>query len=117
MLAHGGVLAQQFYSPKRVRKIALDHHDAGLDPVDVAIMDLAEKVAVDATSITEADVDRLREHGLSDDEIVSVVAAAAARCFFSKALDGPGIQADASYRSVEPDLREALVVGRPIESR
>jgi len=114
MLAHGGVLARDFYSPDDVRKIAVDHRSAGLEPVDVAVMDLAEKVAADATSVTEADVDRLRELGLSDDEIVSVVAAAAARCFFSNALDALGVQADASYSSVEPALREALVVGRPI---
>jgi alkylhydroperoxidase family enzyme len=80
-------------------------------------MDLAEKVADDATSVTEADVERLRAFGLSDADIVSVVAAAAARCFFSKALDALGVQPDAAYESVEPELREVLVVGRPIESR
>jgi hypothetical protein len=36
--------------------------------VDVAVMDLAEKVAEDATSVTEGDVDRLRGAGLSDAE-------------------------------------------------
>jgi uncharacterized peroxidase-related enzyme len=117
MLAHGGVLARDFFEPERVREIALDHHDAGLDAVDVAVMDLAEKIAADASGVTDEDVGRLRELGLSDAEIVSVVSAAAARCFFSKALDALGVQPDASYASVEPDLREALVVGRPIAAR
>jgi hypothetical protein len=80
-------------------------------------MDLAEKVAADATSVTEEDVDRLRELGLDDGEIVSVVSAAAARCFFSKALDALGVQPDAAYAELDPSLREALVVGRPIASR
>lgn len=114
LLAHGGVLARDFYDPDRVREIVVDHRSAGLDPVDVAIMDLAEKVATDATSVTAEDVDRLRSHGLDDGEIVSVVAAAAARCFFSKALDALGVQPDAAYATVEPGLRAALVVGRPI---
>jgi uncharacterized peroxidase-related enzyme len=117
MLAHGGVLADKFVEPDELRRIALDHRAAGLDRVDVAVMDLAEKVAADATSITDEDVGRLRELGLDDGEIVSVVCAAAARCFFSKALDALGVQPDASYASVEPDLREALVVGRPIAAR
>ena len=68
-------------------------------------------------SVTEEDADRLRELGLSDAEIVSVVSAAAARCFFSKALDGLGVQPDAAYAELDPGLREALVVGRPIASR
>ena len=80
-------------------------------------MAFVELVAADATSVTEEDVDRLRSFGLDDGEIVSVVAAAAARCFFSKSLDALGVQPDASYVSVEPELREALVVGRPIASR
>jgi hypothetical protein len=49
-----------------------------------------------------------------DDEIFDVAAAAAARCFFSKLIDAMGAQADTAYNALEPDLREALTVGRPI---
>jgi alkylhydroperoxidase family enzyme len=41
-LAHGTVLLEQFGEP--LREIALDHRSAGLDEVDVAVMDLAERV-------------------------------------------------------------------------
>jgi uncharacterized peroxidase-related enzyme len=111
-LAHGSVLAERFGEP--VREIALDHRSAGLDEVDVAVMDLAERVADDATSITDGDLQRLRDLGLSDTDVMDVVLAAAARCFFSKTLDGLGVQPDARYRDIEPELRDALVVGRPI---
>jgi alkylhydroperoxidase family enzyme len=74
----------------------------------------AEKVAADATSVTQEDVDRLRGLGLSDGEIFDVVLAAALRAFFTKALDAAGVEPDAGYRELEPELREALVVGRPI---
>jgi hypothetical protein len=43
-----------------------------------------------------------------------VILAAAARCFFSKTLDGLGVRPDASYHEMEPLLRDTLVVGRPI---
>lgn len=111
-LAHGRVLLERFQAP--VREIAIDHHTAGLDAVDVAVMDLAEKVVADATSISEADLQRLRDLGLRDEEIMDVVLAAAARCFFSKTLDALDVRPDAQYRELAEPLRAALVVGRPI---
>jgi uncharacterized peroxidase-related enzyme len=115
MLAHGSVLTNRFLEPDALRAIVADHRNSSLDEVDVAVMDLAEKVADDATAVTQADVDRLRAVGLTDPEILDVILAAAARCFFSKVLDGVGAQPDHQYEAkVEPQLREALVVGRPI---
>ena len=111
-LAHGSVLRDRFGEP--VREIALDHRAAGLDELDVAVMDLAERVVEDATSIADADLQRLRDLGLSEAEIMDVVLAAAARCFFSKTLDALGVLPDASYSELEPELREVLVVGLPI---
>jgi alkylhydroperoxidase family enzyme len=111
-LAHGEVLLGL---GEPVREIALDHRAAGLDEVDVAIMDLADRVVDDATSISDADLQRLRDLGLSEAEIKDVVLAAAARCFWSKALDALDVRADASYRELEPELLDALVVGRPID--
>jgi len=111
-LAHGKVLVEQFAEP--VREIALDRRSAGLDEVDLAVMDLAEQVVDDASAIDDADLERLRDLGLTDAEIMDVVLTAAARCFFSKTLDGIGVRPDARYRELEPELREVLVVGRPI---
>ncbi len=111
-LAHGVVLQERFEAP--VVEIARDHRAAGLDEVDVAVMDLSERVVDDATSVSDTDLQSLRELGLSESEIMDVVLAAAARCFFSKTLDALGVLPDASYRDLDADLREALVVGRPI---
>ena len=111
-LAHGTVLAERFGEP--VAQIAADHRAAGLSDTDVAVMDLAERVADDASSIGEADLRRLRDLGLAHEDIMDVVLAAAARCFFSKTLDALGVLADASYGELEPAIRDALVVGRPI---
>jgi uncharacterized peroxidase-related enzyme len=114
MLAHGSVLREHFVDDGTLRTLVTDHRLAGLDERDVAVMDFAQKVVDDATSVSEADVEQLREAGLADDEIFDVVLAAAARCFFSKTLDALGVQADARYRELEPELRDALTVGRPI---
>lgn len=110
------MLTDRFYEPSALRDIAADHRSAGLNEVDVAMMDLAGKVAEDATSVTQADVQRLRGLALSDAEILDVVLASAARCLFSKTLDALGVEADAALAEFEPGLREVLTVGRPIAS-
>jgi alkylhydroperoxidase family enzyme len=91
-----------------------DYRSAVLEPADIAVMDLADKVAHDATSVGPEDVERLRTLGLTDGEILDVVLAAAARCFFSKVLDAVCAEPDHGYSELEPGLRDALTVGRPI---
>ncbi len=110
-LQHGKVLAEQFLSFEEVPGLP-----EGLDEADRAVMELAEKVVDDATSVTEADIDRLRALGLSDAEILDVVLAAAVRCFFSKTLDALGVVPDAAYADLPSEFREGLTVGRPIET-
>jgi uncharacterized peroxidase-related enzyme len=111
-LAHGKVLLERFGEP--VRAIAVDRRSAGLSELDIAVMDLAESVVDDATSIGDDERQRLRALGLSDGDIMDVVLAASARCFFSKTLDALGVRPDAAYRELDPGLQDALVVGRPI---
>jgi alkylhydroperoxidase family enzyme len=98
-----------------VRDVALGVAVDALDETDRAVMELADKVVTDATSVSHADVDRLRSLGLTDSEIFEVVVAAAARCFFSKTLDALGVEPDRAYLELDPDMREALTVGRRIE--
>ena len=112
-LAHGSVLASRFMPEEQLLDIVADHRHAGLDEVDVAVMDLAEKVAGDATLVSQEDVDRLRSLGLSDRDILDIVAAAAMRCFFSKTLDALGAEPDPRFEELDPPLRRALTVGRP----
>lgn len=114
MLAHGKILAAQFFSEDEVRAIAAGDPSAPLDETDRAVMELATLVARDAPSITTADIDRARAVGLGDEEIFDVVCAATARCFFSTTLDALGVQPDAHFAELPEVLRDALVVGRPI---
>ncbi len=114
-LAHGKVLTR-LVPAAAVRDIALGRPSEDLDDVDRAVMEVADKVATDATAVTQADIERLRGLGLSDADILDVVLAAAARCFFSKVLDAVGCDPDAAFNELEPELRDALTVGRPIEA-
>ena len=109
-LAHGKVLAEKFYDFQSVPALP-----EGLGDADRAIMGFAEQVVADANAITRADLDELRGHGLTDEEIFDIVLAATIRCFFSKTLDALGVQPDADFAQLEPAFCEALTVGRPIE--
>jgi alkylhydroperoxidase family enzyme len=109
-LAHGAALTEL---GEPLLELARDRA-AVLDELDLAVMELAERVVDDATAIEASDLQRLRDLGLSDAEIADVVFAAAARCFFSKTLDALCVLADAHYRELDPALLDALVVGRPI---
>ncbi|MEP6660631.1 MAG: peroxidase-related enzyme [Acidimicrobiales bacterium] len=115
MAAHSKFLRDICGDEPTMRAVAADPSGANLDAADRAVMDFASHVALDASSISAADVQRVRDHGLSDPEIVDVALAAAARAFFTKFLDALGVQADARLGDTfDPEVRRQVTVGRPI---
>jgi uncharacterized peroxidase-related enzyme len=115
MAAHCKFLRDACGDEPTMRAVAGDPSGANLDATDRAVMSFATRVARDASSITAADVEELRDQGLGDAEIVDVVLAAAARAFFTKVLDGLGVQADAQLgQTFDPEVRRQVTVGRPI---
>jgi uncharacterized peroxidase-related enzyme len=116
-LAHAKMLADRVFDMATVTAIATDAAAAPLEPREHAMMAFAAKVALHADRVSGDDVEALRAHGYTDEEIFDIAAAAAARSFFAKLLDALGVQADASYGELDPALREALTVGRPIAAR
>jgi uncharacterized peroxidase-related enzyme len=114
MAAHSKFLRDECGDESTMRAVA-DPSGANLDAIDRAVVDFATQVAQDASAITADDVQRLRDHGLDEPEIVDVVLAAAARAFFTKVLDALGVQADAQLgETFDPELRDRFTVGRPI---
>ena len=113
--AHSKFLRDECEDEATMLAVAADPSGAGLEATDRAVVDFATQVARDASSITAADVQQLRDHGLGDAEIVDVALAAAARAFFTKVLDALGVQADVQLGDrFDPDVRRQLTVGRPI---
>ena len=113
-IAHGRALRDQFFSVEEVVQIMTDHKHAGLTDVEVAIMDFAEKAATAASSITQEDIDHLKNLGLSDREIFDVTFAVAARACLTTLIESLGAKAEAPWvDDLEPELVEVLTVGRP----
>jgi len=116
-LAHGSVLANKVLDAPAVTAIMQGAHESPLEPRERAMMAFVEKVVLSADRITAGDIELLRSHGYRDEEIFDLAATAAARCFFSKLLDALGVQADSAFNDLDPTLREALTVGRPVADR
>ena len=115
MAAHSKFLRDDVGDEPTMRAILDDPSLQSLDATDRAVMEFAELVARDACSITGDDVQRLRDHGLSDADIADVTFAAAARCFFTKVLDALGADPDPQLgEEFDPDTRRKVTVGRPI---
>jgi len=116
-LAHGSVLANKVFDAATVTAVMKDAPEAPLEPGERAMMAFVEKVVLNADRVSAADIEILRSHGYRDEDIFDVAATAAARCFFSKLLDALGVQADSTFNNLDPTLREALTVGRPVADR
>lgn len=119
-LAHSWILSERLnlVGPDELEPILTDRASAPtLSEADRAVMDFADRVARDAGGITEQDVARLRELGLSDTDVLDLALAAAARCFFATVLDAVGAEADPELAdAMGPEVTAVLTVGRPVQS-
>lgn len=113
MLAHGALLRKNFFNVEQMQAIVRDFRNAGLSPEEVALMAFAQKVIDHAGEVSKEDMDELRRYGLSDEEMLNVVVVITARSFFSKTLDALDIKPDEIYLELEPELIQALTIGRP----
>lgn len=114
-VAHSKFLWEVCDDETAMMAIAADPSGATLSDQDRAVYAFAAKVALDASSIQQDDVNDLRAHGLTDADVADVVFAAAARSFFTRVLDGLGAELDIqTAQAFAPDILASMVVGRPV---
>ena len=112
--AHSAFLRDVCSDEEGMRAIAEQPDGAGLAAADRAVFEFATKVARDAASVEQGDVDALRETGLTDADVADIVFAVAARSFFTRVLDGLGAQLDQETAGTFPaDVLQSMLVGRP----
>ncbi|WEK04623.1 MAG: alkylhydroperoxidase [Candidatus Devosia phytovorans] len=90
-----------------------DHRNAGLTEQQVAILDYAEKITINASRINQGDIDRLRAVGLTDVNIADVALAASIRNFLSRYFDAVGAEVEADFLDSDPNIRDELSMGGP----
>jgi alkylhydroperoxidase family enzyme len=106
------VLRQNGFSVEQLVALVRDYHDpaAMLEPDEIAIMDFARQVVRDPHRLAESDFGALRALGLSDEEILDIVLAAAARSFYSKTLDAVGTPPEPAYADLVAALSGVIAV-------
>jgi uncharacterized peroxidase-related enzyme len=113
--AHSAFLRDVCGDEAAMQAIAEAPDGSALPEQDRAVYVFASKVAADASSVGQDDVDALRSAGLSDAEVADVVFAVGARLFFTAVLDGLGAELDPQTASTfAPALLQSMVVGRPV---
>ena len=114
-LAFARRLLLAHFSAAELLAIVSQQPTAALQETEYAAMAFAAKVARDAASIEQSDINALRESGYSDPEIFDIVACAAWRCFFSRVPEALGARPDRALGQLQTPLLEQLLVGRAIE--
>jgi uncharacterized peroxidase-related enzyme len=114
-LAHARALGE-FFGDDQIRAIAAGRYDGILTPAEAAMVAYARQVATDAQHVTGEQVAALRRAGFADAEIFDIAATAAGRAFWAKLLDALGVQLDSPFLAAAEPLRQALTVGRPIDT-
>ncbi len=112
LLAHGATLLKNGFEIEQLRALIADHHAAGLEPVEVAMMDFAQKIIHNANAVQREDVDHLRSFGLSESAILDITLTTTMRSFFSKTLDALGAEPDAAYAELAAQLQDVLPAAR-----
>ncbi len=77
VVAHGAILRIRAKNPLIADQIAINYRKADITPRQKAMLDFAMQVALDAHSIGEAEIDRVKSHGFGEEDVWDIMAIAA----------------------------------------
>lgn len=83
-----------------MKDIATDFRQARIDPATRALLDYTERATQDATKMTEADIERLRQAGFSDEAILDAVAIMGFFQFANFHADALGLEVNPEYATM-----------------
>jgi uncharacterized peroxidase-related enzyme len=79
---------------KEVVKVARNWRTARLDEQEYAMLEFCEKLTLRQSEMTAQDVQRLRDVGFDDDQILAIVLATSYRNFITRVSDALGVELD-----------------------
>lgn len=91
-MSHGGFLRQHSDDPELASHVMHDYTQVAMDPQTRGMLDFAVKLTREPWAMKKADVNALRELGLSDEEILSVVLITCNFNFMSRLANGLGVE-------------------------
>ncbi|RME60394.1 MAG: alkylhydroperoxidase [Caldilineae bacterium] len=100
LVSHGAELRVLLEDEVQGDRIALDYRRAGLPPRTVAMLDYAVKLTRTPKECNEADIDRLRAHGFSDEAIFDIAEIAAMFNFTNRLASATGMLPNREYHGM-----------------
>ena len=91
-MAHGGFLRDHSSDAELASHVMHDYTQARLDPQTRAMLDFAAKLTRTPADMSQDDVQRLRNHGLSDEQILSTVLITCMFNFMTRLADSLGVE-------------------------
>lgn len=92
--AHTMMLHHLGFPPERTQRLAEDIASAGLSETEQAVLALVRKSTTEPLSVTDGDLARLRERGLTDAEIVEAQGVMELFTGYNKFLDSLAVDID-----------------------
>lgn len=77
VIAHGAILRIRARDPLIADQVAINYRKADINAREMAMLDFALQVSLDAQTIAQADYDALYPHGFSDEDIWDIAAISA----------------------------------------
>jgi uncharacterized peroxidase-related enzyme len=98
MESHEKDLRSAVESDEQRAAVQRDYRTAGLTPREVALLDFAVKLTKSPSGVCAADLDALRGHGLTDEQLVDAVHCIGYFNFINRVLDGLGVDPEPTMR-------------------
>lgn len=98
--AHSAALRKLTKDPALADAIAADHATASVEPRVRAMLDYARKLTLAPTRMSETDVERLREAGWTDEDVMDIAEVAAMFNFSNRMASGLGWEPNPEYETL-----------------
>jgi uncharacterized peroxidase-related enzyme len=98
MESHEKDLRSVVESDEERQAVQDDYRSARLTPREIALLDFAVALTRSPSRLRKDDVDALRRHGLTDEQVVDAVHCISYFNFINRVLDGLGVDPEASMR-------------------
>lgn len=100
LVAHGFAVRALLKDPVKGDRVTLDYRRAGLDERQLAMLDYAVKITRTPAECSEADIEILRGHGFSDEDIWDIAEVAAMFNFTNRLASATGMMPNPEYHNM-----------------
>ncbi len=89
---HGEGLLVLTKNEELVKRLQAGDRTVITDPAETAMLDYVEKLTREPSSVSQADVSGLRDHGFADADVLDIAQIAAYYAFVNRLAEGLGVE-------------------------